>query len=124
MQEEGLDDYTVNAVVLPEASVVELFVDGPNPEVSALLANSIGQQGMLFFQSEYSSIYSVRFLDIAETPSSPFTPVPVRDAVVAALLGLSIGAMLAVGYEQFRILLRRRASRKRCPNGSSGGIRK
>ncbi|MBK9209556.1 MAG: hypothetical protein IPL71_15125 [Anaerolineales bacterium] len=41
-------DYTIDAVVLPESSVLELNVSGTDPQLVADLANAIGYQTILF----------------------------------------------------------------------------
>jgi capsular polysaccharide biosynthesis protein len=65
-----LDDYSVRAVVLPEANVVELAVRGPAPEVAAALSGAIGISAAETFIDLYR-IYDVSMLDGAETPDSP-----------------------------------------------------
>lgn len=97
-----LGDYTISAVVLPETSVVELFITGPNPEIARIYANGLTEQGILVFQQNYGNIYRMEFLDPAPVPSKPISPTPSRDAPLAAFLGLAFGVALLVAYEQLR----------------------
>jgi capsular polysaccharide biosynthesis protein len=99
-----LKNYTIRAVDLPDSSVLELTVSGPNPELAAQLANSIGFQSITFTRS-LNSIYELNLLDTAVPPELPFSPEPLRDGVVAVFLGLVIGAILAVLSEQIRFPL-------------------
>lgn len=93
--------YKLSAVVLPEASVLELSASGPNPKIAALFANNAGQQGVDYILSIYQ-VYSITVLDAAVAPSQSYSPNPTRDAGLALALGLMVGALLAVvrGYLQ------------------------
>jgi capsular polysaccharide biosynthesis protein/GGDEF domain-containing protein len=102
---EGLEDYTLSAVVLPEAAVLELMVDGPDPELAALLANSVGQRGIDYINELYQ-VYHVNFLDPASIPQRPFSPQPLRNGGLAFVVGLVGGAALLVIREQLRTLPR------------------
>jgi capsular polysaccharide biosynthesis protein len=104
-QLETLGQYTVNAVVLPQTSVIDLFVNGPDPDVARILANGLAEQGILVFQQHYSNLYRMEFLDPALTPTKPISPTPTRDAPLAAFLGLAFGVALLISYEQVRWFL-------------------
>jgi len=96
-----LSSYTYKTVVAPEANILELTVEGPNPEVTASLANSIGQQAIDYIRGLYT-VYEINFLDPATTPSQPVRPSPLRDGVLAFGLGTIAGALLAIVREQLR----------------------
>jgi diguanylate cyclase (GGDEF)-like protein len=102
----ALDDYKVLAVVLPESSVLELDVSGPDPKMAAELANAIGYQTIKFSLS-FNQVYDLNFLDTAATPDpkKPVSPQPLRDAGLALLLGAAAGALLVILSEQIRIPL-------------------
>lgn len=100
----SLSDYIVQAVVLPDANVLELTVEGASPSIAAELANTIGYQTILF-ASSLNMTFDINFLDTALVPELPVSPVPLRDAVVAFVLGAVIGAALAIVSEQVRIPL-------------------
>jgi diguanylate cyclase (GGDEF)-like protein len=110
LQPGSLVDYTVQAVVLPTSSVLELSVSGPNPKVAAGLANAIGSQ-TISFSKRINQVYNLEFLDTATPPEIPFSPQPLRDAGLALALGAVAGAVLAILSEQIRMpieALRRR----------------
>jgi diguanylate cyclase (GGDEF)-like protein len=109
------DDYTILAVELPDSSVIELSVSGPNPKVAADLANVIGNNTISFARS-LNTVYIINILDTAVPAENPFSPQPVRDSVVALMLGLMIGALLAILSEQIRIPLETYRQRTRVDN--------
>ncbi|MCA2002716.1 MAG: hypothetical protein LDL51_12690, partial [Chloroflexi bacterium] len=96
--------YTIDANVLPESTVLELTVSGPDPRLVTDLANAIGYETILFTRS-INRIYELNVLDQAVVPTAPYSPVPIRDAALSLLLGLVGGAVLAILSEQIRIPL-------------------
>jgi diguanylate cyclase (GGDEF)-like protein len=119
LEKGALDDYTVLAVVLPESSVLELDVSGPDKKMVADLANAIGYQAIKFSLS-FNQVYDLNFLDTAVAPSQPFSPQPLRDAGLALLLGAAAGALIVVLSEQIRIPLE--AYRQRVRVDSPTGV--
>lgn len=99
--EDFLDKYTILAVVLPEAAVLEITVTGPNPNIVSELPNVMGQQTILFARS-LNFPYDLNFLDPATLPSEPISPQPLRDAGIALVLGIIAGAAFAIVNEQMR----------------------
>ena len=97
-----IKDYQIQAVDLPDSSVLELTVSGPNPALAAQLANAIGFQSITFTRS-LNLIYELNFLDTAIPAELPFSPEPLRDGLVALVLGTAIGGVLAVVSEQIRV---------------------
>ena len=110
-----LKDYSIQAVDLPDSSVLELTVSGPNPQLAAQLANAIGFQSITFTRS-LNLIYELNFLDTAVPPELPFSPEPLRDGAVAVFLGLAVGAILAVVSEQIRVPIEAYRQRLRMDN--------
>lgn len=110
-----LKDYSIRAVDLPDSSVLELTVSGPNPQLAAQLANAIGFQSITFTRS-LNLIYELNFLDTAIPPELPFSPEPLRDGAVAVFLGLAVGAILAVLSEQIRVPIEAYRQRLRIDN--------
>jgi diguanylate cyclase (GGDEF)-like protein len=102
-------------VDLPDSSVLELTVSGPNPQLTAQLANAIGFQSITFTRS-LNSIYEMNLLDTAVPPEVPISPEPLRDGVVAVFLGLAVGAILAILSEQIRFPLESFRQRLRIDN--------
>jgi len=99
MDPETLADYSHNAVVLPDANILELTVIGPDPAMAALLDNSLGQRAIGEIKQIYR-VYDIRFLDPALPPEKPFSPNPGRDAILALMLGALVGGALAILKEQ------------------------
>ncbi len=93
--QSDLKDYSFNAIVLPDTNIIEFIVEGPDPEIAALLANSIGQRAVEYVQTLYQ-VYDLSQLDPAMTPTLPTSPQPIRDSGVALVVGLAIGVMLAL----------------------------
>lgn len=97
--QEEMEDYIYEVQVLPNSSVIELSVTGPSPELAADLANSIGNQAILF-TSLLNAFYRVDFLDEALPPVVPESPQPIRDSVLAFGIGLLLGGVLAIVRDQ------------------------
>ena len=110
-----LKEYSIQSVDLPDSSVLELTVSGPNPQLAAQLANAIGFQSITFTRS-LNLIYELNFLDTAVPPELPFSPEPLRDGAVAVFLGLAVGAILAVVSEQIRVPIEAYRQRLRMDN--------
>lgn len=104
LPEAMLEEFVVQAVVLPDANVLELTITGPNPSSVAGLANTIGYQSILFSHS-LNMTYALNFLDEATPPLLPISPQPLRDAAVALVLGLVAGGTISIVSEQIRIPL-------------------
>jgi diguanylate cyclase (GGDEF)-like protein len=96
-----LTEYTYQTVVLPEASVLQLTVTGPDPQTAANLANALGYQAIQF-TNRLNQVYDVNFLDTAQPATEPVSPQPLRDAALAGVLGAVLGAVLAILREQIR----------------------
>lgn len=90
LTEEEFSNYTHNTVVLPDANILELSVEGPSPTLVTTIANILGQQAINYI-SELYSVYEVSFMDTASAPVKPIRPQPVRDASLAFVLGLVLG---------------------------------
>lgn len=104
LQNFDITKYTFQAVVLPESSVMELTVTGPDAKTVTDLANGIGYQSILFTRG-INRVYELNFLDQAFQPETPISPQPVRDAGLSLILGALIGAVLAILSEQIRVPL-------------------
>ncbi|MBT3390739.1 MAG: diguanylate cyclase [Chloroflexi bacterium] len=98
---ESMIDYEYFTVVLPDANILELAVEGPNPATVTVLANSLSQSAVEYISDLYT-VYDIDILDAATQPIKPVRPQPVRDAALAFTLGLLLGAVLAIVREQLR----------------------
>jgi capsular polysaccharide biosynthesis protein len=92
-------EYTTSVTVLPDANIIRFSVKGPDPQVAAMLANSIGQYAINYIKNLYV-IYNIDFLDKASAPAEPYQPQPFQDAGLALLVGMVIGIGLAVFRDQ------------------------
>lgn len=97
-------EYTVQAVALPESSVLDLYITGPDPVLISNVANAVGHQTILFTRN-INRVYELNFLDQATIPEVPVSPQPLRDASLSLLLGIAGGAVLAILSEQIRMPL-------------------
>ncbi len=104
LQPQQVKDYTYQAAVLPNTTILELSVTGPDPNVVAALANAIGDQ-TISYSDRINQVFVITFLDRAVPPTLPISPQPLLNAGVALVFGLIAGAVLAVLREQLRIPL-------------------
>ena len=101
---EELAETSKSTVVLPDANILVLPIQGPDAVLIADLANKVGKNAIDNIKQLYK-VYDINPLDPASVPSIPIRPQPVRDAGVAALLGIVIGAALAIVSGQVRVPL-------------------
>src|SRR5688572_10247412 len=106
------NNYQTLVTVLPEANIIRFSVRGPDPEVAAILANSIGQNAIDFIQNLYV-IYNIEFLDQAVVPSEPIEPKPIQNAGLALLVGTVAGIGLAIFRDQLSSTLDRLGERNK-----------
>lgn len=91
---EDAAGYEVSAVIVPETNVIAMMVKGPDAAGVQNLAAAMGERATTFVQGLYF-LYDITLLDPARAPTDPISPTPMRDAGVAAVLGLVAGAVLA-----------------------------
>jgi diguanylate cyclase (GGDEF)-like protein len=96
---ENMEDYSYEVQVLPNSTVIELIVTGPNADIAAGMANSIGNQTIIF-TARLNEYYRVDFLDESAPPLIPESPKPSRDSILAFSIGLVVGAVLAIVRDQ------------------------
>lgn len=99
IEREEMADYTLTALVLPEASVLEVAVKGPDAKIATRIANNVGEQAMAYLTGPYDA-YGVELLDQALVPTIPVSPNPMQNASIALILGLALGSGLVLvrGY--------------------------
>ena len=105
-------DYAIAAVVLPDANVLQLTVEGTSPATVADLTNRMAQHAIDYINALYE-VYTLSVIDPAIVPTEPISPQPVRDAGVAAVLGLVVGAVLAIVRAQLKTTLSDLAEQRR-----------
>ena len=103
--------YTTSVSVLPDTNIISFSVSGPDPEVTAMLANSIGQHAIDFIKELYIA-YDIDFLDKAAVPPEPYYPQPLQDAALAFLVGAVIGVGLAVFRDMLASTMEKLTERK------------
>ncbi len=104
LQRGDLVGYSYEAEVLSDSSVLELIVTGPNPQLAAEMANSIGYQTIGFTRS-LNQVFNLDFLDTAVPSFYPVSPQPVRDALLALVFGVFGGVALVILNDQIRFSL-------------------
>jgi diguanylate cyclase (GGDEF)-like protein len=104
LKSDDLKDYTYGSVVLPNSSVLELSVKGPDPKLAASFANAIGQQ-TISFTRRLNQVINLDFLDLPVPPVIPYSPRPLQNAGLATVLGLIGGFVLVIIREQLRASL-------------------
>lgn len=95
------NNYHIRAVALPEANVIEVTAEGPDPDVTAAMATAAAESTIQYVNSTYD-IYRIELLDPATVPLSPISPTPWQDATLALIAGLVLGCVLAVLRDQMR----------------------
>lgn len=83
----AIEPYNISCVVLPDASVLQLEVEGPSPLLASDLANAIGAAGLSYLTNLYD-IFELRQLDPATPPDQPDSPNHLTDLTLSAILGL------------------------------------
>lgn len=91
--------YLRSAIVLPETNVLEVTVEGSDPQLTMVLANSIGKQAIAYIDG-LNQGFNIRVLDPAQMPTEPIRPQPVRDVSLAIVFGVVLGVSLAIIREQ------------------------
>lgn len=87
----------LNAEPLPETQFVQIYYDDEDPEVARDVANGVG----LVFSEQISDVspgasdITATVWEQATTPDAPVSPEPVRNGVLALMLGLFLGLGLA-----------------------------
>lgn len=98
---DEVDGYQVTAVNLPQTKIIELAVRGENPQQAMDLAAAIGRASSTYMQDLFE-IYKISELDPASVPSNSLNVSPVRNAVIAGILGFVVGVGLAFVYGYLR----------------------
>lgn len=108
---ESFIDYTTSVAVLPDTNIIRFNVQGPDPEVATMLTNAIGQTAIDFIKELYVA-YDIQFLDKGVMPTEPYYPRPFQDAGLALLVGVVLGAGLAIFRDMLATTLDRFTDRK------------
>ncbi len=101
----SLAGYTYSAIVLPDTSIIEFTVRGTNPATVVQLNAAMGQHVVEYVEGMYK-IYDITLLDPATAPAAPISPKPAQDSAVALVVGIALGAALALLRELLRAPIR------------------
>ncbi len=96
---EVFDHYHRSISVQPESNIFYLNVDGPDPQLAALMANEIGAQGIAMIKSIYQ-VFDIAILDEAQMPTEPISPQPLRSLLLFAAGGLLLGIAKVILFYQ------------------------
>jgi len=86
--------YTVKAATLPQTTVLQISVIGPDPTTTVRLANRLTRQ-VGIATSQYFRVFGLQPLDQAPVPLSPVQPKPLQQALYALTSGLIAGFAVA-----------------------------
>jgi uncharacterized protein involved in exopolysaccharide biosynthesis len=91
--------YQVKTAVVPDSNIIEVTVEGPNPQFAAAFAYAIAEQS-ISSTPEFYNIYAMKVLDWPVVPSHEAGPGLVRKLLVGGLSGLlvGIGAAMLLAY--------------------------
>jgi capsular polysaccharide biosynthesis protein len=93
-----LDKYSKKTEMNSESIILILTVEGPDPQIVALLANEIGRYGIQYINSYYS-VFEIDFLDQAITSELPFIPQTFTDAGIFTGAGFLVGLLIVISRE-------------------------
>ena len=93
--------YAINVVVIPETNILELTVEGPDPNSIVLVAKAIGDRALDYINDLYP-VYNFSQLEEPQLPTEPIRPEPVKNAGLALLVGSVLGIGLAFSREQLQ----------------------
>jgi protein tyrosine kinase modulator len=88
-----LSDYKANAVTLPQTTVLQVSVSGPNAQTAARLADALVTR-VAAATAQYFRTFALAPLDSAKVPTSAIQPQPSHDALYAGLAGVLVGFIL------------------------------
>lgn len=90
-----LATYSAKAATLPQTTVLQVSVIGPDPRLVARLAGRLVQQ-VGAATVHYFRVFGLHALDAATVPKKPIQPQPMQQALSALLAGLLAGYAFAV----------------------------
>jgi capsular polysaccharide biosynthesis protein len=83
----------IKSAGLADTAVIQVSVESPSPELSAIAANVVGEIGIARLQQLYP-LYNLTFLNMATPPTRPYTPDPVRNYGLGLLFGLVLAVLV------------------------------
>ena len=101
MAPEVLASYDISVTVVPDTNILQLTVEGVDPNLAVELADAIGTQAVDYINKLYP-VYIFTILDQPAIPVSPIRPQPIQNAGLALFFGAIIGLVLAFSKEQLQ----------------------
>ena len=98
-----LEPYLINTVVIPDTNILNVSVEGPDPHLTANLANAVAEQAKQYIEESYT-VFELKILDRATQPVLPARPNMGRNLSVATVLGLLAGLGLVFVRESIQQL--------------------
>lgn len=98
LETDEVQRYSVDASVVPSTNIIRITVEGPDPEGASRLANTLADVTAAEARDMYR-IFGMRPLQAASPRWSPIWPTPGRNYTVAAILGVFLGVIVAIGVE-------------------------
>jgi capsular polysaccharide biosynthesis protein len=92
---EVLSNLSVDSRLIPGTNIIEVAVQGTNPNQVRDFANAIGSDTITYVQALYETFALVP-LDEAVTPHSPVGPKTTLNLILGAILGLVLGGGMAL----------------------------
>lgn len=98
---EFAKNFSISAVVIPDTNILELTVDGADPQKITTVASAIGESALQYINKLYP-VYNFAVLVPPSEPTSPVSPKPVQNAGFALIIGVILGAGLALLRDQLQ----------------------
>ena len=97
-------NYKRYTVVQADSNTINLVVEGPNPRLSARIANGISENSIRYIKGIYQ-VFDISFLDQAVPPVVRFRPQALQNGAISLGIGFLLGSLLAIVIEQLRVPL-------------------
>ncbi len=101
LKDVNISQYHRYTEVQADSNTINLFVEGPDPRVSAKLANGIGENSIRYIKGIYQ-VFDISFLDQAVPSMKRVKPEALRNGAIALAIGFLAGTLLAILVEQMR----------------------
>ena len=108
---ENPEDYSLQVSVHPDANIIEVFFDGPDPIKITEFINTMGRKSISYIREIYQ-VYEINFLDSAITPIEPIKPNVIQNGLLSIVIGLFAGTGLVLIREQLKVTIEEIRKRK------------
>lgn len=101
MTPDEFDLYSIGVSIVPDSNIIRIYVSGPDPDKTSIIANSYAKSAKYYFK-KYYKIISLEVLDRAPQPSSPVDKRFSRNVGVSIIIGLLLAICFVFLIEIFR----------------------